>query len=371
MQNADSRIDWFLLIPVILMTLMGIMTLISFNLNNVSTVSQLLIWKHVFSVVLGISLAFIISRFDYRSLSSIVQSLFFITILGLILVLVIADTVNGAKSWFSLGFINVQPSEFAKIVSIIVIAHYLTRYHYMLNDLMTILVSLLPISVISFLILLQPDFGTTSIIVLVWLGMIVFGGAKLRHIFILFLIGAFIFVSLWFLGFKDYQRQRILTFFDPTSDPLGSGYNSLQSIRSVSAGGILGSGKQIVSVPEVHTDFIFSGFAQQWGFVGTSFYFIIIILIVIRVAYIGLNSQDSFARMIVLGVMLCFIIQLMINVGMNIGVVPITGVPLPFMSYGGSSMLVSWILVGLVLSVQRHKISQGTIFMKDSSELIG
>lgn len=371
MQNKDSRIDWFLITPVALMALMGIMTLISFNLNNVSQVTQLLIWKHVFSIILGIVLAIIISRVDYRSLSSIVQPLFFTTVSVLILVLLIADTVNGARSWFSLGVINLQPSEFAKIVSIIVIAHYVTRYHYRLNDLLTILVSLLPIAVISFLILLQPDFGTTSIIVLVWLGMIVFGGAKLKHIFILFLIGVLIFMSLWFLGFKDYQRQRILTFIDPTSDPLGSGYNSVQSIKSVSTGGILGSGEQIVSVPEVHTDFIFSGFAQQWGFVGTSFYFAIIIFIVARLAYIGVKSQDGFARMIVLGVLLCFTIQLVINIGMNIGVFPITGVPLPFMSYGGSSMLVSWILIGLVLSVQRHKVSQGTIFMRDGSELIG
>lgn len=371
MQNTDSRIDWLLIIPVILITLMGIMTLVGFNLSNVSQVSQALIWKHVFSIILGISSSFIISRIDYRSLSSIVQPLFFMIILLLILVLFIADTVNGAKSWFSLGFINLQPSEFAKIASIIIIAHYITRYHYRLNDFIAILISLLPIGVISFLILLQPDFGTTSIIVLVWLGMIVFGGAKLRHILILFLIGALIFTSLWFLGFKDYQRQRILTFLDPTTDPLGSGYNTLQSIKSVSAGGLLGAGKQIVSVPEVHTDFIFAGFAQQWGFVGTSFYFFIVMFIVFRMAYIGLKSQDSFARMIVLGVLICFIVQLTINIGMNIGIFPITGVPLPFMSYGGSSMLVSWILIGLVLSVHRHKVSQGTIFMRDNSDLIG
>jgi rod shape determining protein RodA len=177
--------------------------------------------------------------------------------------------------------------------------------------------------------------------------------------------------SLWIWVFKDYQKQRILTFLDPTSDPLGSGYNILQSMKSVSSGGLMGVKEQIVFVPEVHTDFIFSGFAQQWGFIGVSIYFMIILLIIGRILYIGFKSQDSFPRLIILGVVLSIIIQLMINIGMNIGALPITGVPLPFMSYGGSSMLVYWMLIGLVLSVQKYKLSQGTIFMKDSQDIFG
>lgn len=372
MQQIKSlRIDWLLVLPVILMTLMGVLTLTSFNINNVSQVSQALIWRHIFSIIMGFTVSIIISRIDYRSFSSVVQPLFFITIFTLLLVLFLAETINGARSWFSLGFINVQPSEFAKISVIIIIAHYINRYHYRLNSFITIILSLIPISIISFLILLQPDFGTTSVIVIIWLGMIVFGGAKFRHIFTLLLMGIILFASLWGFIFKDYQKQRILTFLDPTSDPLGSGYNSIQAIKSVSSGGLLGVDRQFISVPEIHTDFIFAGFAQQWGFLGVSFYFIFAIIIVGRIFYIGLKSQDSFARMLLLGILLVFTSQFSINIGMNIGLLPITGIPLPFMSYGGSSMIVYWIFIGIILSIQRHKIAQGTIFMRDGSEMLG
>ncbi|MEX0597570.1 MAG: FtsW/RodA/SpoVE family cell cycle protein, partial [Candidatus Paceibacterota bacterium] len=218
---------------------------------------------------------------------------------------------------------------------------------------------------------LQPDFGTAVILIFIWLGMLFFGGIKFHHILSLGGIGLLIIIGLWLWVFKEYQQQRILTFFDPTSDPLGSGYNVLQSMSSVSAGGLMGVKEQIVLVPEIHTDFIFSGFAQQWGFVGVSIYFITILLIIARILYIGLKSQDSFPRMIILGVTLSILIQLMINIGMNIGLLPVTGVPLPFMSYGGSSMLVHWILIGLVLSIQKYKLSQGTIFMKDNKDIFG
>jgi rod shape determining protein RodA len=225
--------------------------------------------------------------------------------------------------------------------------------------------------IIVFLILLQPDFGTAAILILIWLGMVIFGGIKLQHIFILFTIGLISVSSLWAFVFKDYQKQRILTFLDPTADPLESGYNILQSMKSVSSGGLMGVKEQVVFVPEVHTDFIFSGFAQQWGFVGVSIYFILILLIIGRILYIGFKSQDSFPRIIILGVALSITTQLIINIGMNIGFLPITGVPLPFMSYGGSSMLVYWILIGLVLSIQKHKLSQGTIFMRDDQDIFG
>jgi rod shape determining protein RodA len=201
--------------------------------------------------------------------------------------------------------------------------------------------------------------------------MVVFGGVKIQHILFLFGIGALTIISLWLWKFEEYQKQRILTFFDPTADPLGSGYNVLQSMKSVSLGSIMGNTEQFISVPEIHTDFIFSGFAQQWGFIGVSIYFITMVFILGRIIYMGLKSQDSFPSMILLGVTLCILIQLIINIGMNIGLLPVTGVPLPFMSYGGSSMLVYWILIGLVLSVQNHQLSQGTIFMRDSQDIFG
>jgi rod shape determining protein RodA len=359
------------ILPVLSLTTMGSLVIISFNINGVSTVSQSLILKHIISILVGLIIAIIISKLDYRVLPTLIQPFFFGITGMLVLVLIFGERVNGAKSWFSIGIFNLQPAEFAKIVVTLIIAHYFSRYHHKINSFISIILSLLPVIIIVFLILLQPDFGTAAILILLWLGMVIFGGIKLQHIFILFLIGLISISSLWIWFFKEYQKQRILTFLDPTSDPLGSGYNILQSMKSIGVGGVLGLKEQVVFVPEVHTDFIFSGFAQQWGFIGVSVYFMLILLIIGRILYIGFKSHESLPRLIILGVASSILIQLVINIGMNIGVLPITGVPLPFMSYGGSSMLSYWILIGLVMSIQTHKLSQGTVFMKDSQDIFG
>jgi rod shape determining protein RodA len=371
MRKLVFSVDWLTVLPVLALATMGLIVLIGLNMNGVSIVSQSLIVKHIISIFIGLIIAIIISQIDYRVFATLIQPLFFGISFLLLLVLIFGDRINGAKSWFSIGAFSLQPAEFAKIVVVLIIAHYFSRYHHKINSFISIILSLLPVLIIVFFILLQPDFGTAAILILIWLGMVIFGGIKLKHILILFMIGLVSISSLWIWVFKDYQKQRILTFLDPTTDPLGSGYNILQSMRSVSAGGLMGVKEQIVFVPEVHTDFIFSGFAQQWGLIGTSIYFILILLIIGRILYIGFKIQDSFPRLIILGVILSILIQLMINIGMNIGMLPITGVPLPFMSYGGSSMLVYWILIGLVLSIQKYKLSQGTIFMRDSQDIFG
>lgn len=371
MQRFNIKVDWLTILPVFLLTMMGVITLISFKFNDISLVSQSLIIKHIISIIIGLIIAIIIAQVDYRTLASLIQNLFFGIIVLLSLVLLFGDRVNGAKSWFSIGVFNLQPAEFAKIIVILIIAHYFTRYHHKLNSFKYIILSLLPVSIIVFLILLQPDFGMAAILILIWLGMVVFGGVKLQHIMILFGIGIITSMSLWLWKFEEYQKQRILTFINPTADPLGSGYNVLQAVKSISSGSVMGIQGQFISVPEIHTDFIFSGFAQQWGFIGVSIYFITILWIIGRIIYIGLKSQDSFPSMIVLGVALCILIQLIINIGMNIGLLPVTGVPLPFISYGGSSMLAYWILIGFVLSVKNHQLSPGSIFMKDNQDIFG
>lgn len=371
MNKLFGHLDWLIILPVSMLSIMSIITLFGFNANNIPMVSQFLITKHIISIVLGLICVIIMANIDYRSFATLVQTLFFITIGFLILVLIFGNRVNGAKSWIDIGYLNFQPAEFAKAVVVIITAHYFSRYHHKLNSFRYIILSLIPVLFIIFLILLQPDFGSATIVILVWLGMFIFGGVRIKHIFILGLIGLVISASLWIWGFKDYQKDRIFTFLNPTSDPLGSGYNSLQSVKSIISGGMTGVREQIVPVPEVHTDFIFSGFAQQWGFLGISIYFIIILWIISRMIYIALNSQDSFPKMIILGVILCITIQLIINVGMNLGIMPITGVPLPFMSYGGSSMVLYWILIGFVLSIQNHQLSKGTIFMRDSQDIFG
>lgn len=371
MKKFLFTIDWLTILPVLALTLMGVIVLLNLHINGLDIVSQSLIIRHIISICIGFIISIIIAKIDYRVFSTLIQPLFFSMTILLILVLIFSTRINGAKSWFSIGVFNLQPGEFAKIVVVLIIAHYFSRYRHKINNFISIFLSLLPVIIIVSLILLQPDFGTAAIVILIWLGMVIFGGIKIKHILILFSIGLISFGSFWIWVFKDYQKQRILTFLDPTADPLGSGYNILQSMKSISNGGLMGVREPIIFVPEVHTDFIFSGFSQQWGFIGVSIYFILILFIISRIFYIGFQSQDSFPRMIILGVILSILIQLIINIGMNIGILPITGVPLPFMSYGGSSMLVYWILIGLVLSIQKHKLSQGTILMRDQQDIFG
>lgn len=371
MKKIFFTIDWLTILPVLAISIIGFIILISFNINDIYPVNQSLIIKHAISIFLGLFAAIIVSQIDYRIFSTIIQPLFFGISTLLVLVLIFGDRINGAKSWFYVGPFNMQPGEFAKIAVVLIIAHYLTRYHHKINSFISIILSLIPVIVIILLILLQPDFGTAVILLLIWLGMLVFSGIKPQHIIVLMVLGIVSFSFFWVGVFQNYQKERILTFLNPTSDPLGSGYNVLQSMRSVSSGGVTGVNELVVAVPEIHTDFIFSGLAQKWGFLGVSIYFALILLIGGRMIYLGLKSQDTFPRMIILGVTLALLIQFFINIGMNIGFLPITGVPLPFISYGGSSMLVYWTLIGLVLSIQNHKLAQGTIFMKDTKDIFG
>lgn len=371
MMRFIYKLDLILFVSVILITITGSFTILSLYSDNITTISTSLIVKHIVSIILGIGAAIIVANIDYRGIPKLMRPLFFSIVGVLILVLFIGNTVNGAKSWFNLGGLNIQPSEFAKIIIIIIIAQYFSQYHHRLDNFLTIIASAIPVGMIGILIAIQPDFGTASIIALVWIGMIVFGGIHYRHILILGAFAGMLGFTLWTTFLQEYQKQRIITFFDPTIDPLGTGYNTIQVIKSVSSGGLMGNNGVVIGVPEIHTDFIFAGFAQQWGFIGVLIYFLLLGIILWRILYIGIKSQDSFAKMLILGVALCLIIQTMINIGMNIGVLPITGVPLPFMSYGVNSMISSWILIGIALTVQVHQTSKGTIFMKDNQDIFG
>ncbi len=371
MMRFIHKLDLVLLISVLLITITGSFTILSLYIDNLANISTSLIIKHILSIILGVSVAIAISHIDYRGIPKLMRP-FFLSIVGvLILVLLIGNTVNGAQSWFNVAGLNIQPSEFAKIIVIIIIAQYFSQYHHRLDNFLTIIASAIPVGIIGILIAIQPDFGTASIIALVWVGMVIFGGIHYRHILILGAFTAVSGITIWNTFLQDYQKQRIITFFDPTIDPLGSGYNTIQVIKSVSAGGLMGNNGVVVGVPEIHTDFIFAGFSQQWGFIGVLVYFLLLGIILWRILYIGIKSQDSFAKMLILGVVLCLIIQTTINIGMNIGVLPITGVPLPFMSYGVNSMVSSWILIGIALSVHAHQTSKGTIFMKDNQDIFG
>ncbi len=368
-------IDWLLLVPITLLVVMSCITLISFHTAGVRLVSEGLVVRHIIFVILGMTGALLIAQMDYRLLHGVSRKLFWITLSSLVLVLLIGETSKGATRWIQIFGVGVQPVEFAKVVTIVLVAKYLATYHRRLASFWSIFFSGVPIFIFIGFLMAQPDLGSSLILGVTWIGMIILGGIRLLHLGYLSIIGLITGWISWTMILRPYQQQRVLTFLDPMADPLGSGFNTIQSVRSVSAGGWMGEGVgtgiQTTYVPEVHTDFIFAGFAQEWGFLGVSMYFLILILLFARLFFLAKETHDVFSRMIIIGVIVALSFQTTINIGMNVGILPITGRTLPFMSYGGSSMIGTFLMIGLVLSVKKHRQSEGTIFMREGYDIFG
>jgi rod shape determining protein RodA len=356
-----EKLDVALVLLILMLLALSSLTIFSFIGTYGKVISYWLFFKHIISSLIAVSVMLILANLDYRLIKSSVKIFYFLTVGLLCLVLLLGATIKGASSWFLLGGFAFQPTELAKIISILVLAKYLEKYHRDLYTLKYIFYSVVPVGLIVGLVLLQPDFGSAMIILSVWVAMILLSGIQWKHFLVFLLTGVMVSLGLWQFVFKDYQKDRILTFLSPYEDPLGRGYNTVQALEAVKNGGIfgtgLGSAEQISYLPEIQTDFIFAGFSQAWGFVGVSVYFVIILGILWRLMVIAKQTNDYFSKVLVFGAGSVFFIQIAINVGMNLGLLPITGIPLPFMSYGGSSMLIFGIIFGLVLSVAKHKSS--------------
>ncbi len=314
-----------------------------------------LIWGGLGFLVMMVSMAF-----DYRQLKNLAWPLFICTLILLALVPIIGKTVYGAQRWISLGFMNVQPSEVAKLAVLILAARVLSRSENTLdwNDFFKVLlVGLVP----GAFIITQPDLGTTLNVLLLLAGMILFHGVSSRVfktcLIVTPLIGAF----MWFVGMQDYQRQRVLTFIDPSNDPRGSGYHIIQSQIAIGSGKLWGKGffegtqSQLRFVPEKHSDFAVAVFGEEWGFVGCVALVSLYCFFLLAIYSTVVKARDRFGSMLAVGVFFYFFWQIVINMGMVIGLMPVVGIPLPFMSYGGSSMLVNCALLGIVLNVSMRR----------------
>ncbi len=310
--------------------------------------------------LVGIGGIVLLIHLDYQYLSRISLYLYLGAILLLILVLIpgLGDMQNGARSWFDLGFFNLQPAELAKLVFIITFSKHLAESEYQLDRLKTIGKLLLHLASFCFLILLQPDFGTAMVFVAIALVLLFCAGLRWKYILGGLGIGAACFPLLWFFVLRDYQKNRIITLFRPDLDPSGSGYHVLQSKIAVGSGKLFGTGlfkgaSQVNNLlPERHTDFIFSAVCEELGMIGALFAIIILSLLILRCLVIGIHAGDRLGTLIATGVAAMFLFQIFENIGMCLGIFPVTGITLPFFSYGGSSMLTSMLAIGLVLNVR-------------------
>jgi len=287
-------------------------------------------------------------------------ALYVTSIVFLALLFVLGSTIKGAQSWFTAFGISVQPAEFAKVILIIVLAKYFTRRHIEIANIRHILVSGAYAFIIFGLVFVQPDFGSALIIFAIWLGIILVAGISKRHLFILFLVGAVSFGGMWSFVLKDYQKQRITSFLHPLTDIQGSNYNAYQSMVAVGSGQVLGKGvgygtqSKLSFLPEYQTDFIFAAFAEEWGFIGSVLLFGIYGIMIGRIIHVSMRGASNFETLYGLGVAIYFMAHIIVHVGMNIGLLPITGTTIPFMSYGGTHVLAECTALGILMGMNRY-----------------
>jgi rod shape determining protein RodA len=243
------------------------------------------------------------------------------------------------------------------------LAKYFSRRHIEIANIKHILISASYAIIPAVLIFFQPDFGSTMIIFAIWLGMMMVSGIGKKHLLMVFLIGLILFSIGWFFVLKPYQQQRVLTFLHPLKDPQGAGYNALQSMIAVGSGQILGKGigygtqSRLEFLPEHQTDFIFAAFSEEWGFAGVSLIFILFGIAVWRILKNASSGQSNFERLFGIGMAILIVSHALIHIGMNIGLLPITGIPLPFMSYGGSNLLTVFAGLGILMGMRRYGVN--------------
>jgi rod shape determining protein RodA len=318
--------------------------------------------KQLIFALLGLVVMFFVATFDYRYVQKYSTTLYFGTILALFLVLLFGTTVNGTAGWLSFGIFQVQPVEVAKVTLIIFLASFISKKKSELGEWARVIASLVLTAVLILLVLRQPDLGSSLVLAVIWTGMILASGLRIRHLVVLSVIGIALVSGSWFV-LADYQKARIDTFLHPENDPQGSGYNVLQAMVAVGSGGVSGKGlgygsqSQLSFLPEKHTDFIFAVVAEELGLGGALFVIGLYGVLLYRIRRIGMLAQDNFGYLLSLGVMIMIFFQVMINIGMNTGLLPVTGLPAPLLSYGGSSLLSVFLSFGLLLSVYQRKRS--------------
>ena len=349
-----------MIVPTLFLLAVGLLILYSISFDG-PILSTFDLKKQSVAIVIGSALFFFFAFFDYHKLNSHSTKLYFIILLLLGAVLVFGKTIRGNTGWLGFSGYNLQPVEIAKPILVIFLASFLSKKKTQLSIAVRVIVSVVLVFVPVFLILKQPDLGSSIIILASWATLLFISGLSRKNLAILVLIGAVILGGSWFF-MRDYQKDRIENFINPNRDPTGSGYNVLQSIVAVGSGKMLGKGlghgsqSQLNFLPEKRTDFIFAVIVEELGFLGGVGVFILFGLIFWRMKEAARRARDNFGYLLVVGIIVMIFSQFLINVGMNIGIMPVTGVPLPFLSYGGSSMVSVLASLGIVQSVYLRRI---------------
>ncbi len=360
------HLDPALLLATLLLSAFGVLMVFSATVHKQETAGldpNAFMERQIIFAIVGAGLLIAMSMFDYRHLRAFAPVLYALALLGLVLVLTpLGDVRGGASRWINLGAFQAQPSELAKLAVLVAMAAFLAdrKGDVRARDVAAVCgISLVPMV----LIYLQPDLGTTLVFVLLTAITLLVGGAKLRHFGTLALIGAIAIVAVIQLGLlKDYQIERVTAFLDASPDVQSEGWNLTQSKIAIASGGMRGKGLRAENtqtsldfVPEQHTDFIFTAVGEQLGFVGSATLLGLFVLLIWRALRIATMSRDMFGTLMAGGIAAYWVFQVFVNVGMTMGIMPITGIPLPFISYGGSALLTNFLCVGLLLNIHMRR----------------
>jgi rod shape determining protein RodA len=401
--KLHEKIDLAILLPSILLMIFGLLAIYSSTVNHPTASGNFN--KQFFWFFLSLAAAIIAYLLPHRTYRLLAVPSYIISIAMLALVLIMGKTVYGSKSWLGIGSLGMQPSEFAKIGLILFLAYWISRKQTDINSVKDLAIILAAGLAPIFLILLQPDMGTAIVFGLITLFMIFWGGISLFGLFVVLSPGFVTFASLFgtipliftlvvvlalliyfkkdlFISatvlviniaagfFFDYlyrilqphQQKRIETFLDPNSDPLGAGYNALQAKVAIGSGGLVGKGfmegnqTQLRFIPEQWTDFIYCVVGEEFGFIGSIIVIALFLVIFLRLVKLTSLARDKFSSLVVVGILVFLFIHFGINIGMNVGITPVIGLPLPFLSYGGSSLIVNMTLIGIALNIYKNRI---------------
>jgi rod shape determining protein RodA len=361
MVGVDRRllqnVDWTVLVAALAVVSMSAVTLVSLHVGRAGGV---VLWRQLAWVGVGLVALLVVSSLDYRRLVRIAPAIYVAGLAALVTVFFIGRTVSGARRWIGVGPLTFQPSELFKF-AFVLMAVWLLTSRVARGGGLGVLALIVPVLAVPFvLIVKQPDLGSGLVLLPVLLALLVGAGLPMRLMGGLLAVGLAVMPVAWFV-MRDYQRERIMVFLDPVRDPLGSAYNVIQAKIAIGSGQLLGKGvagatqSRLSFLPERHTDFIFAVFAEMWGFVGCITLLACYAILLARGFDIAASAREPVGRLVALGATALLATQILINVGMVTGLLPVVGVPLPLMSYGGSSMLVTLMTLGLLLSVRMRQ----------------
>ena len=349
-------LNWGLILTVFLLGLVGVGTLYSAAGGSFEPWA----WRHALRLIVGLFLMLVVAALDVRVLYNGAYLVFGAMLLLLLSVQLFGDVTMGAKRWINLGIVTVQPSEFIRLGVILALARFYQSIHQdVVSHFQNLFVPALVILVPVMLIINQPDLGTTIMLAVSGVGVLFLAGLNWRY-FAAGAVGIVATVPLVWQRLFDYQKERVLVFLNPERDPLGAGYHIIQSKIGIGSGGLFGKGfsegtqSRLNFLPEKHTDFVFTIYAEEMGFIGSVFLLVLFVLLLMQLAFIANQMRNQFARLVVGGIGFSLFVYIFINLAMVMGLAPVVGVPLPFISYGGTSMLTFLISIGVVLSLERQ-----------------